>query len=494
MLSEFRPQSLISLLKKNRWPLGIIAAAFLIRVLHLIAIRDFYFFGHFLGDVYFFDKFARLVARGLAHTETLNVALSPVYVGFLAACYKLFGYHPLVPRLIQIFLGSLGCVLLYRIGKQLWNRNTGIFAGAISAFHGIFIFYDPELRKPGLANFFIILSLFFLCRIWKKPKFYLWAAAGAAFAAASLLRMNLFLFLPVIFAWAFLALLRKKDLPGLLISLFIFGISFGGTVAAGKAWLRTAIPRQTAAFQESGMHFYIGNNPDATGTYQKPRGIDASATGHTEQARKIAEKISKRKLTDDEVNRFWFLQGRRFIRERPKEWLALELRKFFLLANAYEIPNDENYDAARRNSRVLSLPLFSYGLIGALGVLGIWLNREKWTAGTALLLFFLVSYAVTLLATFVTSGYRLPVHIPLILFSASAIDRTKALWDARQFKTLAAGAMIFLAFFVLMNAKSFLPKERYDKFLEKRIEKAKSRVSSNSLTRHFLRNGGQSRI
>ncbi|HNV85426.1 MAG TPA: glycosyltransferase family 39 protein [Candidatus Omnitrophota bacterium] len=451
--------------------------ALVCRLLHLVAVKDFIPFKNLLGDVYFFDQFAWKIATGAAHSETLTATLTPVYLAFLGACYKLFGHQLLVPRLIQIVLGSLSCVLIYKTGKILWNRAAGTLAGFIAAFYGIFIFYDAELRKPCLVNFLLISTLYLLSKVSAKQGITRWILAAIAFSTAASLRMNLAIGLLAILLWSVICLRRTYKRTDLLFYLSIFMLTFFVVLTAWRVWFNHVLPRQEASFEESGLHFYIGNHPDATGTYGRVKGIRAGALGHTQDSRKIVETEFRRPVTNEEINRYWWNKGVRFILENPSRWIALEAKKLFLILNAYEIPNDENFDFTRRNSWFLSFPLLSFGWVAPFGFLGIFCLRKEKNPAAYLLPLILGFYIFSLLLIFVTSAYRLPMQIPLILLAARGILCLRETWVSKKAGLFGFYCGVLFFFFVTVNRVTFLPKYRYDNFMTVRIERTQKQLT-----------------
>ena len=372
-------------------------------------------------------------------------------------------------------MGSFSCVLFYKTAEILWDKKTGAIAGLIAAFYGIFIFYDIELLKPSLVNFLLVLTFYFFVRLWKKPEIRLWIFSGFTFTTALLLRMHLALVLPAIFIWIFTAF-RGEYSRFRFRYFLIFCLAAMVTYNGWRMWLEKTVPNQIGSFAESGIHFYIGNNPAARGTYTRIENVRGSALGHTVDARKIVEKEKKRSVTAGEVNQYWFEKGMKYIQKNPRQWLALEFKKIFLAFNAYEVPNDENYDFTRKNSWFLSLPLISYNLIAPFGLLGIFLYREKESPITCFLIAYLGLYLLSLLLTFVTSAYRLPMHLPLILFSAYALHVWIGFCRQGQGREIKMTVGVFLILFAFTNYATFIPNYDYDLFVSKRIQNAKTNL------------------
>ncbi len=78
-------------------------------------------------------------------------------------------------RLLPLIFGVLSIILIYPIGKRLFNKETGLISAfllAISPFH---IYYSQELRSYSLFLLLSLLSVYFLVRILRENKLSLWA-------------------------------------------------------------------------------------------------------------------------------------------------------------------------------------------------------------------------------------------------------------------------------------------------------------------------------
>ena len=86
-------------------------------------------------DAASYDQHARLlVEKGIFYQRFFWQGF--LYPFFLAVVYFFTGGSMLGARLIQILLGSLLCALVYRLGARLFDRRTGVVAGAIAALYG----------------------------------------------------------------------------------------------------------------------------------------------------------------------------------------------------------------------------------------------------------------------------------------------------------------------------------------------------------------------
>lgn len=80
-----------------------------------------------------------------------------LYTFYLVAVYAIFGVHPLAARLIQaILVGIFQPMLVYHLGKRLFNPLIGLISAGLTAVYAYFIYYDACLMTEP----FYILAIF----------------------------------------------------------------------------------------------------------------------------------------------------------------------------------------------------------------------------------------------------------------------------------------------------------------------------------------------
>ena len=116
-------------------------------------------------------------------------------------------------------------------------------------------------------------------------------------------------------------------------------------VAARNAYVGGGFYVTTSQF---GPNFYIGNNPNADGTYQSLRFGRGAPEYERQDATDLAERALGRRLTPAEVSGYWTDKALAFVTAKPGAWLALTGRKIALLWNATEMLDTESQEALRR--------------------------------------------------------------------------------------------------------------------------------------------------
>src|SRR4029077_19318922 len=93
-------------------PHYVFAGVFLVRVIGLYLLSRSPLFLPARGDMHFYDDWARRILRGEVDLHHAFYGL-PLYAYFLAFIYRLFGYSPFIPGLLQALLDSGTAVLIY---------------------------------------------------------------------------------------------------------------------------------------------------------------------------------------------------------------------------------------------------------------------------------------------------------------------------------------------------------------------------------------------
>ena len=373
------------------YALIIFAVAFLLRLLHIWQIKSTPFFDVLMGDANGYDQWAqRLAAGDWVGTDVFYQA--PLYPYFLGVVYAIFGRDLLIVRLVQAAIGSASCVLLGLAAERLFSKRVGLIAGLALALWAPAIFFDALLQKSVLDMFCMCLTLWLLAGI-ERATMWRWLGLGCAMAALALSRENALLLagilgLAIVLRWfdghatpvprwfdgratdvlrtTDSIVERPQNLRRTLVEQlvpFALGLSivFAPVVARnysvdGGFYLTTS---------QFGSNFYIGNNPNADGTYASIRFGRGSPEFERLDAKEVAEESGGHSLSPAEVSSFWSGKAMDFITSQPSKWLALEARKVLLLFNRAEMFDTE----AQESYAEYSWPLRILGWFGHFGVL-----------------------------------------------------------------------------------------------------------------------------
>lgn len=394
--------------RKRRLLLLFLTAALLVRLAHWWAVRDEPFFAWLAMDSQEYDRWAQAIAAG----DWLGSQVffqAPLYPYLLAALYKVFGHSLDSIYLAQIAFAVAGVWALYRAGLEMGGERVGLAAAGLAAFYGPFLFHDVHLLKESLA---VTVTCFLL---WTLATRRHWLAAGLLLGVLALLRENALLLLPFLLHLAAgKGFVRKSAalVAGLALALLPVALRNG---LVGGDFLPTTF--------QGGANFYIGNNPEADGTYRPiVPGKQIPALERQEPVR-VAERELGRKLSPAEVSSFWMGKALDWARDHPGDFLRLQLRKLGMFWSWYEWPDAVDYYWVRGRSPALRwLALVEFGAVTLLALAGLWMIRRN-PGPFAPALLFALGWMLSTVVFFLFSRYRLPAVPALMLLAAVPLAR-----------------------------------------------------------------------
>jgi hypothetical protein len=148
-----------------------------------------------------FFGFILTFAFGLYSVLLVLLNLVPDFASVKSLYYtNPFQYH-MIARWISVLAGTLSIGVIYKIGKQLYSRFTGLLAALFLSFSFLHIRNSHFGVVDALLILLILLSFYFSARILKGPRLknYVLAAAFAAMATATKWNAGLIV-LPLIMA------------------------------------------------------------------------------------------------------------------------------------------------------------------------------------------------------------------------------------------------------------------------------------------------------
>ncbi|MDH3745888.1 MAG: glycosyltransferase family 39 protein, partial [Acidobacteriota bacterium] len=240
---------------------GVFLLALAARLLYLYQSRDNPSFGAPIVDAGDYD----LVARRLLEDRALDVRLfwQPFfYPWFLAAVYGLSAGSILAAKLAQAILGSLTCVLVFFLGRRLYDRTTGWVAAALTALYGPLIFFENELLATGWAAFWSVALLLLVLRAADIPRPLETFGLGAVAALAVLTRPSFLPFVVVAWLWLVARSVRTGERSASLVPLVAAPVAGFALIVAPVASITHSETGRAGFLPASGgLNAYIGNNP-----------------------------------------------------------------------------------------------------------------------------------------------------------------------------------------------------------------------------------------
>jgi 4-amino-4-deoxy-L-arabinose transferase-like glycosyltransferase len=436
---------------------ALVVVAFGLRVAHLLALRETPLFAadHPPSDEHLYHVVARtIVTTDRTGGIEIGWVTSPVYVAFLAVFFKIFGDNVLLPRLVQCALGVATMLMLYAVARRVFGLRAAVATAALTALYGTLVFYDASLLKASLGLTLLSGTLLALVTPTEQvPRPARALLGGFALALASLTSGGTAPIAIVAIVWLWLSA-RRETMARPWAPALAFALGVLMVLAPFAMRDRFVAPGHEVFAHGGGIHFYIGNHTHANGTYTRLAHIRPSARGHAEDAVNVAAEALGRPLTPAEASRYWWHRGAEYWIFDLKGALKLSLRKLYLFWNAYEIPNNEDYNLVRSLSRPLRVAFVGWSIVAPLALLalatGVWRRR-----GGGLLVASLAVVCASVVAMFVTARYRLPAVPLLLLLAGGGVEVITSAFESRQRRVFVSALVAVCV--VLVNLPSPLP-------------------------------------
>jgi tetratricopeptide (TPR) repeat protein len=374
-------------------------------------------------------------------------ALAPFYTYFLGLIFALTGGSIAAARVVQTVLGAIAVALVMQTATEWFGKRAGVVAGALAALTGLLVFNEILILQSAVDAFLCSLALFALTRAVGRPSAPVFAAAGAAFGALALNRPNAVvcvMALPAI--WL---LLRRSKAAAWQAAALVLGASV--LIAPFTIRNRAVSGEWVLITSHGGLNFYIGNGEGADGTWRAVDGISPSIEGQARDVRVVAGKALRREASSGEASDYFYALAWKWVETHPAGWLRLMARKTALFFNATDVALNYSYTYfSRDESSLLSVLIVGPWLILPLGIFGLVAGagrpRDAYVTWAA----FAPVYALSVIAFFVSSRYRLPLLVPLLAGSGAAVDRLIewARVRAERRRLLAAAGLVALFVFV----------------------------------------------
>jgi len=224
------------------------------------------------------------------------------------------------------------------------------------------------------------------------------------------------------------------------VGLLLTGLALGTSPCWIHNYLIAKDPVLLSA--HSGINFWIGNNPEATGYPQFPPGLRAGQAAMLQDSITQAEAAVGRSLKHAEVSAYWSTKAKAYVTSHPGDWFVLLARKLRNFWSAFQY-DDLSIITSLREQNVI-FPGVPFGIVAAFAVPGMFLGwslalRSRWILAAILL------SMLALLGVFITERYRLVAAPGLLVFAAFGLS---TLWQALSARVLKTAA-IYLALLVL---------------------------------------------
>jgi tetratricopeptide repeat protein len=450
----------------------IFAIVFLLRIIVLAQLTVSPFLLPMRGDMHFYDDWAQRILHGQL-TDHLAFYGLPLYAYLLALLYRVFGYNPFLPGLLQAGFDAGTAVILYQLGVRVFSqpspeqqtkekapfldfvlRKRGQLVGVTAAL-GWAIFVPAQAYAAILMPAVWLVFVFWLL-VWRiarnsnAPTGKECLSLGLLIGITAMGIATILILVPLVLA----ALLVKpnRDQQRRRRSLaFATALLFAGiAVGSSPCWIHNYFIARDAVFlsAHSGVNFWIGNNPQATGYPRFPPGLHAGQEVMLKDSINVAEKAAGYPLKRSQISAYWSGKAKDYIRHHFYEWLRLLSTKAKNFWNAFQY-DDLSMITALREYHVL-LPGLRFGIVAALAIPGLLIACRQFPLSRWILAAILLQI-LALLPVFITERYRLVAVPGLLIFAAFGLSifwqacATMQLRLAAVYLALLVGSTIFVA-------------------------------------------------
>jgi 4-amino-4-deoxy-L-arabinose transferase-like glycosyltransferase len=152
-----------------------------------------------------YDSLARNLVQGRGYLDTRafkildgSMSVPPVYPGFLAAVYGIFGcdYGPVI--VIQQVLGALVVVMGALLAGRLFGVRIGLWSGVVLSVHPLLIVYGSTLMTEAVFTFLLMAAMLSLAIGLSGGGSRYSAVAGLFMGLAILCRASFQLYPPIV--------------------------------------------------------------------------------------------------------------------------------------------------------------------------------------------------------------------------------------------------------------------------------------------------------
>ena len=137
---------------------------------------------HFRDDWIYLTYAKNIISQGIWVPDITKMDLNiygkqynahivgPGYPLIISLIFILFGENIQIVMFLNVILSSLTCIVIYYLGKEVFNKQIGMFSSFWSIIYVYFLVYIPRVMKESMLQLFIPLVILFMVYEIKKVK------------------------------------------------------------------------------------------------------------------------------------------------------------------------------------------------------------------------------------------------------------------------------------------------------------------------------------
>jgi 4-amino-4-deoxy-L-arabinose transferase-like glycosyltransferase len=424
----------------DRRLLWILGAGAVVRLAFLVVFKDL----SLLGDEEQYQQIAvnMMGGEGFALNGLLTSWRPPLYPFVLSGLYTLTGTtDPSVARAFQAVLSLGTAMLVYLLGRQLFEERVGLVAALLFTFYPSFLFYNSHILTEVVFTFLLALTAYCFAVYLAGGRLLLLVAAGVALGLAVLTREVVWPLLAVMGA-----LVWYGRRPG-------FGRWAGHSTVLLLSFLLVVTPWIVRNTRVQGTLTFIATNggPVFYAQNYEHTPLDRPWRDHTIDPVRKVRSLLPPDLTEGERQKVAFRKGIEFIRDHPG--LTVH-RAVIRAANLWGLEREVVgvlLQGGYGNPGKVTVLLITAVIFGAYvltilsGITGLCFVLATRGPQTAFHLYVGATVAFITLAHAVTSGhprYHLPLIPVLAVYAGQAWAIREQVWEKRRSRSFIAAAVL----------------------------------------------------
>jgi 4-amino-4-deoxy-L-arabinose transferase-like glycosyltransferase len=378
----------------------------------------------------------------------------PLYPYVLSIVYRLFDSNLLATRLVHGLFGVVSAMIVYIVALRFMRTRPALVTALLFCFYGPLLFFFSQLLPAGLAVLLGLIALWMTLRFVEAPARGRALACGIAYGVAALNVPNILICAAVPLGWILLQVRRgsarsTRSTHAALVALGVLICILPVTVHNIRASKQFVLISTNA-----GVNLYVGNNPDMDSTISARPGLDWD--------RIVAMPYSHGIASGPDAQRYFYREVLKYAVQHPVNFLKDILVKTGYLLEASEIPRNISVYPFRDQSPIL-YPLvwripgtaFPFGVVGALGLVGLVTTMRRDSAHIVLACFVL-AYGASIILFFPTARYRIPVLPGVLILAVLGAQVLHARWKQGG-RARVISAVLLVAALLIVNWPRSLP-------------------------------------
>ncbi|OGY63180.1 MAG: hypothetical protein A3I24_02920 [Candidatus Harrisonbacteria bacterium RIFCSPLOWO2_02_FULL_41_13b] len=350
-----------------------------------------------------YDNFAVHLSQGGNYDVGYLKFAGPGYPLFLAGIYSIFGHSYVLIWIIQAVLHTLTAYFVLRISEKLFQnwphqKSISILAMSLYGFYPDLIQSTAFLMTETLYLFLITVATYLCLKLLDQPNQYLKIFFPIVLGTTILVRPVALIFF--LFALLFYGFQKKYQEAIFLLVITILIIAPFSYLFSQKTGTFTLLSNA------GGFDLWLGNNPQANGEIIAIPESTAIFKG----------------LTDTEANKKGIQEVLKFIKEKPLNWLDLQITKtskYFSLIRPYGFW----FYLSKLQQLLIVIPsaIFLFIIFG-FGLSGLWVSlRQMPTKINKLFALLALSAPASIIPIIVEPRFRFQIYPFLTIYAAYVI-------------------------------------------------------------------------